>query len=258
VIEVVEREDGVAFRTKGDANEDPDAQLVTPDQVVGEVPTIGGYLFVIPYIGYVVQFMQTTTGFVALFVVPIALLIVSEIWNVVAASRRTEPTPSDTDDDAAADESSASTASDEVAGATSADGDSATETEADGLTFSALELQLGLAVLTAFLAYSLWVVYAAFEIFEAGVIWASGVAAAVAVAFLLFLGLYLSGRRGGDDPDRNEAVTAADGGESRASDSEREPTGEADPEEAGKFDWPSEAESGADAAGSVAGGEADE
>jgi signal peptidase len=253
VIEVVDREDGVAFRTKGDANEDPDAQLVTPSQVEGEVQTIGGHLFVIPYIGYVIQFMQTTTGFVALFVVPIALLIVSEVWNVIAASRRTESTESADSDEPDEDDESVPAAStndgtpDETAEPASTDASETTETEDGQLTFSALELQLGLGVLTAFLAYSLWVVYAAVEIFQSGVIWAAGVAAAVGVAFMLFLGLYLSGRSGGSETERaeNEAVTAADGGEHRQT-------------ESSEFDWNAESESDAETADDAEGGEADE
>ena len=36
VVEVLEREDGRYFRTKGDANEDPDSRLVPAEALVGE------------------------------------------------------------------------------------------------------------------------------------------------------------------------------------------------------------------------------
>jgi signal peptidase len=241
VIDVVEQDNGVAFETKGDANEDPDAQLVTPSQVEGEVQTVGGYLLVIPYIGYVIQFMQTTVGFVALFVVPIVLLIVSELWNVVASSNGEETDAGDSTESTAPDAASAEATADSSAANDEAESTAAPrEQEADDgqLTFSALELQLGLAALGAFLAYSLWVVYATIEIFESGLIWASGVAAAVAVAFLLFLGLYVSGRRNASDDETarqtDATATAADGGEDTVD--SPEPDSSADGEE---FDWAS-------------------
>jgi signal peptidase len=82
VVERVTDEQGVAFRTMGDANEDPDPALVRPASVVGEV------VLVIPYIGYVVQFANTPIGIVSLVVVPIGLLVVSELWRYVASRRR--------------------------------------------------------------------------------------------------------------------------------------------------------------------------
>ncbi|WP_276259694.1 signal peptidase I [Haloglomus litoreum] len=82
VIERVTDEQGVAFRTMGDANEDPDPALVRPGSVVGEV------VLVIPYIGYVVQFANTPIGIASLVVVPIGLLVISELWRYVASRRR--------------------------------------------------------------------------------------------------------------------------------------------------------------------------
>lgn len=84
VVERVTDEQGVAFRTMGDANEDPDPALVRPTSVVGEV------VLVIPYIGHVVQFANTPIGIVSLVVVPIGLLVVSEGWRYVASRRRRE------------------------------------------------------------------------------------------------------------------------------------------------------------------------
>ena len=82
VIERVTGGQGVAFRTMGDANEDPDPAIVRPASVVGEV------VLVIPYIGYVVQFANTPIGIVSLVVVPIGLLVLSELWRYVASRRR--------------------------------------------------------------------------------------------------------------------------------------------------------------------------
>jgi signal peptidase len=256
VIEIVERDGGVAFRTKGDANGSPDSQLVSPDQVEGEVMTIGGYLLVIPYIGYVIQFMQTTPGFVALFVVPLVLLVVSELWNIVKSSKsdaRTEPVDGEEamatetggeDPDAAPADAEAEHSPPASTGDVAIEDIKADE---EGFVFSALELQLGLGALGAFLAYSLWVTYAAIEIFESGVIWASGATAAVAVTFLLFLSLYVSGRRGGetenDTSSSVEPTAKADGGgdtpdEDLASGTPTPDGGATD--ESDDFDWQTE------------------
>jgi signal peptidase len=85
VIERVTDADGVAFRTMGDANEDPDAGLVSPASVLGEV------VLVIPLIGFVIQFANTTVGTIALVVVPIGLLVVSEAWRYLDARRGPDP-----------------------------------------------------------------------------------------------------------------------------------------------------------------------
>jgi signal peptidase len=79
VVNVTGENGQVAFRTKGDANEDADQQLIGPDQVIGEV------ILVIPLIGHVVNFANTTQGFVLLVLLPIGLLVVSEIWNLLMA-----------------------------------------------------------------------------------------------------------------------------------------------------------------------------
>lgn len=82
IIEVVEREDGTYFRTKGDANEEPDRALVPADNVVGRVA------FAIPKLGYVSQFAGSDQGILLLVIVPAALLIISEVYDLVMAARR--------------------------------------------------------------------------------------------------------------------------------------------------------------------------
>lgn len=85
VVEVVERDGERFFRTKGDANENPDPQLVPADAVIGTVP------FWIPYVGRVFSFASTDVGTLALVVVPGVLLAVSELWDLVRAARTPEP-----------------------------------------------------------------------------------------------------------------------------------------------------------------------
>ncbi|MCU4801480.1 signal peptidase I [Halobacteria archaeon HArc-gm2] len=84
VVEVVERDGERRFRTKGDANEDPDPGLVAPSEVVGVVQ------FHVPYMGYVTSFAQTRLGILALVVVPAVLLVVSEVWDLLSATKPTE------------------------------------------------------------------------------------------------------------------------------------------------------------------------
>ena len=81
VIEVVERNGNPAFRTQGDANEDPDPGTVPASDVVGRVT------LVIPFLGRVVAFAQSTLGRVLLIGVPVTLLIASEVWDLFGAYR---------------------------------------------------------------------------------------------------------------------------------------------------------------------------
>lgn len=106
----VEQTDGQpAFRTKGDANEDADLTPVTPDRLVGRV------VFTIPLIGHVIQFVGTPAGFVALVVLPLGLLVVSEVTDLLRAGRPGDSAvsdaaePSDSTDADAADVSATAT-----------------------------------------------------------------------------------------------------------------------------------------------------
>ena len=88
VVEVRETEDGIGFRTKGDANEEADNSLVYGGQIIGTVR------FYIPMIGRVVAFAGTSTGLIALVIVPSALLILSELANLrgILKESNNEPT----------------------------------------------------------------------------------------------------------------------------------------------------------------------
>ncbi|AZH25396.1 signal peptidase I [Haloplanus aerogenes] len=80
------------FRTKGDANEDADLSPVTPDRLVGRV------MLTIPLIGHVIQFVGTPAGFVALVVLPLGLLVVSEVVDLLRSGRSGNVVASDGDD----------------------------------------------------------------------------------------------------------------------------------------------------------------
>lgn len=74
VAEVVQKDGQTKFRTKGDANEEVDQQLVPAAAVVGVV------WFHIPLIGYVIQFGSSDLGTLLLLIVPAVLLIISETY----------------------------------------------------------------------------------------------------------------------------------------------------------------------------------
>lgn len=106
VVEVVQTDEGdggVAFRTKGDANEEADLALVPGSQVQGRVPVVdlplvGTVLVALPFVGYVVQFGNTTSGFILLLVVPVLLFVVNEGWRIASTTvDRTESDASTSD-----------------------------------------------------------------------------------------------------------------------------------------------------------------
>ncbi len=72
VIEIVNN----TFRTKGDANEDPDTKLVKTDQIVGKL------VFTIPFLGYFGHFIRTIPGFLIFILIPGILIIYSEIKKI--------------------------------------------------------------------------------------------------------------------------------------------------------------------------------
>ncbi len=205
VVDVVEQNGGVAFETRGDANEDVDPGLVRPRQVQGKVMSVGGFLLVLPYVGYIVQFASTPVGFLALFVGPLTVLVITEMWSLLSSARgNADGEPTDVDH---------TMATSGTAGTGAVEPGSATrdrETSADG-EMTLAELQLGTVILGAFMAYSVWVAYATFE----G--WAVAVAAGSSAAFLVLAGLYLVSvlsLTNTGETDDSEATEAADRPES--------------------------------------------
>jgi len=79
VIQKFQAGDSVRFQTKGDANEDPDPEPVYRDEIVGVV------IFSVPYIGYLTTFASTRAGWVVFIVLPVTLLIASELWELYQA-----------------------------------------------------------------------------------------------------------------------------------------------------------------------------
>lgn len=69
VVEILQEEDGIFFRTRGDNNNTDDRELVPEENLVGI------YRMRIAGVGHVAMFMQSTTGLVVCVVFPILLLV---------------------------------------------------------------------------------------------------------------------------------------------------------------------------------------
>ncbi len=189
VAEVLVLSDGSrAFVTKGDANEDADAGAVTPDQVVGKV------VLTLPYLGHVVAFVNSPVGFGVLVVLPIGLLILTEVGDVVLESRAARA--SDTEQETAA--AGSEVAPDEHATPAAVPDGALVLTRSD-LTFTAI-------VLVTFAAYAVFV--------AAGNVTPLSVAVAVGVVSTLGLVVFL---RQSSPPllaaGTETPVPAADGGD---------------------------------------------
>lgn len=76
IIEKKEKEDGIVFSTKGDANRSQDFDTITPPQIIGKV------VLVIPKLGYLVAFSKTLPGFLILILIPTALFLLDELFKM--------------------------------------------------------------------------------------------------------------------------------------------------------------------------------
>lgn len=82
IIEVIEDEKDPTmrcFRTKGDANDDPDGNLVLPREIVGKV------IFSIPLLGYVAAYVQQPPGRYVALGVCMVLLVAIFLFDLVKA-----------------------------------------------------------------------------------------------------------------------------------------------------------------------------
>lgn len=188
VIEVVEQDGQLGFRMKGDANEDPDQELITPDEVEGRLMSVGGLLFIIPAIGYMIHFANTPVGFTVLVLLPIAALAASEIWSFLGTMRSSGSQETSSPDSV------------EEGFATESRHERGADKEEDVLvTFQPRELRLGSGVLVVFTAYSILVAYLN------PAAWSIGMAVAVAIGTILLLALYRSGNHAAMNTDSSEA-----------------------------------------------------
>jgi signal peptidase len=160
---IVEEVDG-AYRTKGDANENVDAGLVDPSQVLGNV------VVVIPLIGYVILWANTTVGFALLVVVPLVLLGGMEAYRFLRTPEEGhDATSTATDGRAGAPDGSVPA---EVAVTETEDSPSEASPQKT-VEVAGLDLSLTLWVLVAFTVYAGYVLFT--EVSRTGVPSAVGV-----------------------------------------------------------------------------------
>lgn len=87
IIEIVKDESNpnkYSFRTKGDANQDADAKLVEPNQVLGKA------IFTIPYLGYLATYIQNSPGNIVTVCTAIALIILVIILDILTEEPKKE------------------------------------------------------------------------------------------------------------------------------------------------------------------------
>lgn len=77
IIEVVEKDGETAFRTKGDANEVEDGAAVAASQVIGTP------VFTVPYLGYLVSYVHSTSGRYATIAVGTLLLLLIFLPDII-------------------------------------------------------------------------------------------------------------------------------------------------------------------------------
>lgn len=71
IVEILEEKGQLAFRTKGDANETADTAPVTPDRILGRV------CFGVPYLGFLISYIQQPPGmYTAICAVAVLLILV--------------------------------------------------------------------------------------------------------------------------------------------------------------------------------------
>ncbi len=80
VVEVQATDSQPQFRTKGDANEEPDPEPVPASAVVGAVS------FHVPFLGYAIAFGGSGTGLLVLVVIPAVLLLVLEARDLLTST----------------------------------------------------------------------------------------------------------------------------------------------------------------------------
>lgn len=73
---IIEQSGKIFYQTKGDANNSADQVFVPQENVVGQV------VYTLPYIGTLIDFMQSRLGFVLIILLPSLLLIINESFVI--------------------------------------------------------------------------------------------------------------------------------------------------------------------------------
>lgn len=76
IVEKKESGGEITYLTKGDANEEADAEETPAKNVVGKT------FFTLPYVGYPVGYARTKTGFILLIIVPSTIIVYEELYKI--------------------------------------------------------------------------------------------------------------------------------------------------------------------------------
>ncbi|MBD3155897.1 MAG: signal peptidase I, partial [Candidatus Aenigmarchaeota archaeon] len=77
VVDVIEKNGKISFKTKGDANEESDIIRTSSSDVMGKV------ILTLPYTGHLVKFVRSPLGFILFIIIPAILLIVGEVRKIL-------------------------------------------------------------------------------------------------------------------------------------------------------------------------------
>lgn len=84
VVEIIEENGEINFKTKGDANNAEDKSLVSSDKIIGI------YSFKISGLGNIAMFMSTTKGLIICVIVPLILLVGFDLITRKAYEKKNE------------------------------------------------------------------------------------------------------------------------------------------------------------------------
>jgi len=76
IVDIKEGNNKVLYKVKGDANEESDWEEVSKEDVVGKV------LFSVPFLGYVINFLQQPIGFALIVLIPAIIIIYEEVTKI--------------------------------------------------------------------------------------------------------------------------------------------------------------------------------
>lgn len=85
ITEVVQDQSGIGFRTRGDANNAPDPELVRPVNVLGRV------WYSVPLAGYILHFGNQTATKVVVIAIALALITAVQLQSYVQRRRASAP-----------------------------------------------------------------------------------------------------------------------------------------------------------------------
>ena len=89
IIEVLDDNGSLSFRTKGDNNDEADANPVSPEAIVGEVQ------FTIPHLGFLITFIQQPPGIYFAVSVAAVLLLLIILPDIIFPKEQDKKQPED-------------------------------------------------------------------------------------------------------------------------------------------------------------------